>query len=136
MLLRKGRAAREVSIDETCSEEGASRDLEIPDSCPDPEANYLRREAVGILSAAMAQLRPGMRAAIELRELGELSSPETARHMGVSVSTIKTRVVHGRRKLREILRRSMRSRRMSRSTILAVAGNVNRISHNRLTCNA
>ncbi len=50
------------------------------------------------------ELTPGMRKAIELRELGELSTGETAQVMGLSVGAVKARVFHGRRKLRETLK--------------------------------
>ena len=118
MLLRRGRAVREVPIHEGHDEEETSRDREIGDSSLDPEVRYLQREAARILSSAMAQLGPGMRVAMELRELRELSGPETARQMGVSVGAIKARVFHGRRKLRKILRGSMRAPRISGSTVL------------------
>src|SRR5215469_9235650 len=131
MLLRKGRAIRQVSIDDSNIEEGTAAALEIPDASPDPEAKYLQREGVRILSAAMRQLRPGMRAAIEVRDLGELTLRETARHMGLSVYAVKSRVFHGRRKLREKVECYM-----SRTNILAIAGNANRGSQNRLTCKA
>ena len=49
----------------------------------------------------MNALTPGMRKAIELRELDERSTEETAQIMGISVSAVKARVFHGRRKLRE-----------------------------------
>jgi len=113
MLLRKGRAIREVSIDDSNIEEGTAPALEIPDASPDPEAKYLQREGVRILFAAMGQLSPGMRAAIELRELGELTALETARRMGLSVTAVKSRVFHGRSKLGEALRRYRRLPRMS-----------------------
>jgi len=45
-----------------------------------------------------------MRRAIELRELGEQSTEETARIMGISAGAVKARVFHGRRKLRERLK--------------------------------
>jgi RNA polymerase sigma-70 factor, ECF subfamily len=121
MLLRKGRAMREVPIADSNIEDGTAPALEIPDASPDPEAEYLQREGVRILSTAMAHLRPGMRAAIELRELSELTNRETARRMGLSVNAVKARLFHGRRKLREKLTRLMRSSRMSRSGILAIA---------------
>jgi len=54
----------------------------------------------------MERLRPGIRKAIELRELGELSTGETALVMGLSVAAVKGRVFQGRRKLRETLRKS------------------------------
>jgi predicted RNA polymerase sigma factor len=43
------------------------------------------------------------RKAIELHELGELSTEETARALGVSIGAVKGRVFHGRRKLRKSL---------------------------------
>jgi len=109
MLLRRGRATREVSIDDSGGDEATAPSLEIPDARPDPEAEYLQREGVRILSDAIGQLTPGMRTAIELRELGELTARETARCMGLSLGAVKSRVFHGRRKLGEALRRYMRS---------------------------
>jgi len=52
----------------------------------------------------MNGLTPGIRKAIELRELGERSTEETAQIMGISASAVKARVFHGRRKLRAKLR--------------------------------
>jgi len=56
-----------------------------------------------MLFQAMNELAPGMRKAIELRELGERSTEETAQIMGISVSAVKARVFHGKKKLRERL---------------------------------
>jgi RNA polymerase sigma-70 factor (ECF subfamily) len=131
MLLRRGRAMREVSIDDTISDEVTAPALEIPDASPDPEAKYLQREGVRILSMAIRRLTPGMRTVIELRELRELSAPETARYLGLSVSAVKGRLFHGRRKLGEAVRRYGRSPQMSRSNILAIAGQPNRNSQRR-----
>jgi RNA polymerase sigma-70 factor (ECF subfamily) len=103
MLLRRGRMLREVSIDEASNREETSRDLELSDLSPDPEASCLRREAARILSAAMHKLTPPVRTVIELRELGGLSTQETALRMGLSVAAVKARVFHGRRKLRKTL---------------------------------
>jgi RNA polymerase sigma-70 factor (ECF subfamily) len=105
MLLRRGRALREVSIDDLSEDETATHGLEIPDSRPDPEANYLKREGTELLSAAIAKLTVRLRVAIELRELAELSTRETARRMGLSVPAVKARVFHSRRKLRRTLGR-------------------------------
>jgi len=123
MFLRRGRGVHEISIDETDSAEG-TLDLEIGDSRPDPEISYLQGESARILSSAMAQLRPGMRVAMELKELRELSGAETARQMGVSLGAVKARLFKGRRKLREILRRSSRSSRGPGRAILAMGGAV------------
>src|ERR1700758_3647024 len=66
MLLRHGRALREVSIDDHSEAERSAASLEMSDSSPDPEANYLRQERAQILSETLGNLRPGMRKAIEL----------------------------------------------------------------------
>jgi RNA polymerase sigma-70 factor, ECF subfamily len=109
MFLRHGRALREVMVDDHREAEGNPASLEMPDSRPDPETSYLRRERVQILSETLGNLRPGMRTAIELRELAELSTAETARRMGVSVAAVKARIFHARKKLRERLTRYLKS---------------------------
>jgi RNA polymerase sigma-70 factor (ECF subfamily) len=109
MLLRKSRGAREVSIEDPAGNEETAFGTEIPDSGPGPEDSYSRRERQRILLAAMNRLTPGVRKAIELREIGELSTQETARAMGLSVGAVKARVFHGRRKLRERLSHCVRS---------------------------
>src|ERR1700740_1317522 len=111
MLLRHGRARREVSIDDHSEAEGSVASLEIPDSRQDPEASYLQRERARVLLSALKHLRPRMRRALELRELAEFSTQQTAEQMGLSVGAVKARIFHGRRKLRERLRRYMTSPR-------------------------
>jgi RNA polymerase sigma-70 factor, ECF subfamily len=106
MLLRRKRGSREVPIAESTTKTESARPLDFLDSAPNPEASCLDREQKQILSAALHKLRPGIRKAIELRELGELSTGETALVMGLSVAAVKARVFHGRRKLRETLRKS------------------------------
>jgi RNA polymerase sigma-70 factor (ECF subfamily) len=133
MFLRKGRSQREVSIDEDSADlEGAAQRWEIPDSSPDPEATYLKQEEGRILSVAMNTLRPGLRKAIELRHLGELSTEETARRMGASVGATKSNVLRGRRKLREALKRCVRSPRMAGR----IAADATRMSRGPLACAA
>src|SRR6266852_2554930 len=111
MLLRRRRGTREVPIAESASEDETALPLDIPDSGPNPEDSCLQREQERVLSAAVNELTPGMRKAIELRELGELSTGETAQVMGLSVGAVKARVFHGRRKLRKTLQRYVESAR-------------------------
>lgn len=136
MWLRRARALREVSVDNLSSEDETVPALEIPDRSPDPEAEFLQREGQQILFTAVGELRPGMRTAIELRELGELSNRETARRMDLPLSTVKARVFQGRKKLRETLRRYRRSPQMSSRSVSAIAGSFKRPSQNRLTSNS
>jgi RNA polymerase sigma-70 factor, ECF subfamily len=133
MLLRRGRRHREVSIDEdTLDSQGAASQMEIPDSSPNPETSYLQREEAGILSAAIKTLTPGLRKAITLRDVGELSTEETARRMGLSLAAVKSRLLRGRRKLRKALRCHMTPPRRAR----AIASDSKRVSRDRLTCTA
>jgi RNA polymerase sigma-70 factor, ECF subfamily len=104
ILLRKRRALRELPIDDSSNDERTSPALQITDASPDPEASYLQGERARILSAAVGELSPGMQKAIELQELGELTTRETAQHMGLSVSAVKTRLFRARRSLAKSLR--------------------------------
>ena len=105
MLLRRRRGTGEVPIAESNTGDETALPLDIPDGAPNPEDSCLRREQERILSAAVNELTPRTRKAIELRELGELSTGETAQVMGLSVGAVKARVFHGRRKLRKKLQR-------------------------------
>jgi RNA polymerase sigma-70 factor (ECF subfamily) len=118
MLLRRKRGSREVPIAESTTEDGAALPLDFPDSGPNPEDSCLQREQERILCAAVNELNPGLRKAIELRELGELSTGETAQVMGLSVGAVKARVFHGRRKLRQTLKRYVESTRTYRTRAL------------------
>ena len=136
MLQRKSRGKREVSIDDTNPDEETAISLEIPDSSPDPEAVYLQRERERILSVAMNELPHKTRRAIQLRELDERSTEETARIMGISIGAVKARVFQGRRKLRERLRRYFGSTwTFGRSTSRTIR-NTRHISQDRAACNA
>jgi RNA polymerase sigma-70 factor (ECF subfamily) len=102
MFLRSIGAVREVSVDDIL-DAGSADSLGIPDSNADPETRCSQREEVRILSKAIRNLRPGLRATIVLSELRELSTSETARRMGLSVATVKARRFRGKRQLRKEL---------------------------------
>jgi RNA polymerase sigma-70 factor, ECF subfamily len=104
MLLRKKRASREVPIEESTTMDDTALTLDLSDSDPSPEDNCLHEEQKRILAAALNELTQGMRTAVELRELGELSTEETARILGVSIGAVKGRLFHARRKLRQSLK--------------------------------
>jgi RNA polymerase sigma-70 factor, ECF subfamily len=136
MFLRRGRRLREVSINDLSGNKETALGLEIPDSRADPESSFLQDERSRILSAAMNRLSPRIRQAIELRELGELSTEEAARVLGISVSAVKARVFHGRRKLRQVLRRE--SAWMLAKQILLTSRKANGLSRHQLlssSCN-
>jgi RNA polymerase sigma-70 factor (ECF subfamily) len=104
MLQRETRRLREVLIDDSNANEETAIAVQIPDSSPDPELSYSQRERERILSSAIHELPHRTRRAIQLRELDERSTKETARIMGISAGAVKARVFHGRRKLRAALK--------------------------------
>src|ERR1700751_2225638 len=134
MSLRRRRALHEVPADDSSGDNGTTPGLDLADASPDPEATYLQKEEARIVSAAIRHLRPGMRRAVELRELGDLSTQETARRMGLSVAAIKARVFHARKELGRALRRHVRSHRTARGgNITAIVRNDTSNSQGGLT---
>lgn len=101
MWSRRARALREVPIDDSSGDEGAGAQLDIVDAIDDPEATCLQREETRTLSLAIRRLTPNLRIVLELKELRELSTRETARHLGLSLSAVRARAFHGRKKLRK-----------------------------------
>jgi RNA polymerase sigma-70 factor, ECF subfamily len=136
MLLRKNRGSREVLIDDLNGSEDTATTLEVPDSTPDPEASYSQSEWAGMLSSAMNELTPGMRKAIQLRELDERSTEETARIMGISVGAVKAQVFHGRKKLREVFKDYFESPWTSKRGASRTTGTTRRVPQDPAACNA
>jgi RNA polymerase sigma-70 factor (ECF subfamily) len=134
MSLRRRRTLREVSADDLSGDHGTTPGPDLADASPDPEATYLQKEEARIVSAAIRHLRPGMRRAVELRELGDLSTQETAQRMGLSVAAIKGRVFRARKELGGALRRNVRSHRTSGGNITGIVRNDTSNSQGSLTC--
>jgi len=136
MLLRRKRGSRELSIDDSIAGEEVLFALEIPDSGQSPEDNYSQRERQRILSAALNELPHRTRRAIQLRELDERSTKETARIMGISVGAVKARVFHGRRKLRERLKHFVGSAWTYGRDASRTIGTARHMSQDPAACNA
>ncbi len=135
MRLRKKHRLWDVSLDESAETEEPSARIEVEDQGPNPEQLYAQQEQQRILSEAMNELTPGMRKAIELRELDERSTEETARIMGISVSAVKARVFHGRRKLRERLNHFVGSAWTSGTDASRTIGNTRHLSQDQVAWN-
>jgi RNA polymerase sigma-70 factor (ECF subfamily) len=81
------------------------RAAEVPQQCPeDPEGRLQRRQLASLLTRALDALPEEQRIAIVLCEIEERSSAEAAAIVGVPEGTIRTRIFHGKQKLRERLR--------------------------------
>jgi RNA polymerase sigma-70 factor (ECF subfamily) len=136
MKLRKKRRLWDVSLDESAETEEPSSRIEVEDQGPNPEQLYAQKERQRILSEAMNELTPGMRKAIELRELDERSTEETARIMGISASAVKARVFHGRRILRERLKDHIGPAWAAGRDTSRMIGNASDSSQDQVECNA
>jgi RNA polymerase sigma-70 factor, ECF subfamily len=110
MFLRKRGSKVEIPLVQPNAENGAAQSLDFVDSSPNAEYRCLQQEQKEILSAAINELKPGMRRAVELRILSELSTEEVAGVMGLSVPAVKSRLARGRRQLETIVKRRMSRR--------------------------
>jgi len=69
----------------------------------EPESLLARRELATVLGRALGALPEEQRAVVEMTYYYGLSYQEIAEIMGCPVNTVKTRMFHARRRLREIL---------------------------------
>ncbi len=79
-------------------------DLPLTDVARDPEALARFAEEWGVLKQAIASLPERERAALEMRELEELSSAEVAARLGVTEETVRSQVWNAKAKLKRFLR--------------------------------
>jgi RNA polymerase sigma-70 factor, ECF subfamily len=68
---------------------------------PDPEDAIGARRRAELLSAALAELDPAHREVILLRDIQELSAPEAAAQLGITVDALKSRLHRARVSLRD-----------------------------------
>ena len=134
MKLRKKQHLWE-SLDESNEDEQSSHRLDVEDQGLNPEQLYAQTERQQILAEAMNELTPGTRKAIELCEIDERSGEETAQILGISVSAVKARVFHGRRKLRERLTQIAEPAWHSAGKTSRRMGDTTHISLHQMTCN-
>jgi RNA polymerase sigma-70 factor, ECF subfamily len=99
MLLRRRRGFVEV-LPENPNDSVKFSSEAFVDHNPNPEESYLRSERTQLLTMAINRLGPKIRSTILLRDIEERSAKETAQILGTSISAVKARVFHGRRKLR------------------------------------
>lgn len=84
-------------------------DNDAPDSSRSPEREAMRVDLARVLSVALDALPLDQRVAFVLCEVEERTSREAGEIVGVPEATIRTRVFHAKKKLREELsRRGMR----------------------------
>lgn len=102
MLLRQRRAHTPLSENNNDDVQAPSP-LDPPDARPTPEQLLAKTELRTALLQAVSALRKNLRMVVLLKELQGLTSAETARRLGLTVSAVKARVFHARRYLRRHL---------------------------------
>lgn len=100
MLLRRRQRVLEV-LPENEDDALKSASEAFVDQRPNPEESCWRRERTELLTAAINRLRPTIRRTMLLRDIEERSVKETAQILGTSISAVKARLFHGRRRLGE-----------------------------------
>lgn len=84
-------------------EAAEGRESPEPMDLEEPERLAVRRELAGVLAAAIGALSAEQRAVVELTYFYGLAYQEIAEIVGCPVNTVKTRMFHARRRLRELL---------------------------------
>jgi len=91
----------QVSIDD--DHEGAIPAAELPDLEATPFEQLATHETQTVVRRALAQVPAVFRSAVILRDLEGLSYEEISEILEISVGTVKSRILRGRRALRELL---------------------------------
>jgi len=106
MLLRKRRPAH-FSLEGNKVVEEEEMTLEIEDAAATPEERCEAQELHAILNTAIGELKPILGEVVQLLDMDEMTTTETAQALGVPRGTIKARAFRARRLLRWKLVRRM-----------------------------
>jgi RNA polymerase sigma-70 factor, ECF subfamily len=105
MLTRQKRPTASIG-DDNHGDSDAPSFLDIKDARPTPEQALARTELHSAMSDAISKLRHNLRIVVLLREVQGLTSAETARALGLTVSAVKARTFHAKRYLRRHFRKN------------------------------
>jgi RNA polymerase sigma-70 factor, ECF subfamily len=107
MLLRRRRTPEPLDENGVKTAQG-NGGVEIVDGGPTPEEVLCESERCAALHEAIGRLRKKQRMVVLFVELQGLTSAETARRLGLTVSAVKGRIFHARKFLRKHLGRSIK----------------------------
>jgi RNA polymerase sigma-70 factor, ECF subfamily len=97
----------EVDLDANPQDSKSWRET-IPDSGSSPFEETLHNEQRAAIETALGHINPIFREAVVLRDMSDLSYEEIAEVLGVTLGTVKSRIMRGREALRVELTESLR----------------------------
>jgi RNA polymerase sigma-70 factor, ECF subfamily len=111
LRLRRRAKHVQVSLDEsTGGPQSVSASERLADHRPNPEDEYTESELSTRLTHLHSQLSPTLRRTFLLRDVDGLSIRETARILGVPTGTVKAQSARARKRLKELMWRTLRPR--------------------------
>src|SRR6266849_4580451 len=111
MKLRRRRNDRTVALDEDVETEDGSIPREVADWSPNQAQLHATLELGDILKKTSQGLSQGFRRVFMLRDVEGLSTKETAEMLGLSIPSVKSRLLRARLQLRERLAKYFRSKK-------------------------
>jgi RNA polymerase sigma-70 factor (ECF subfamily) len=115
LQLRRRQRHVHVSLDESTGElQPVSVSEQLADHRPSPEDECRESELRARVTPLHSQLSPTLRRTFQLRDVDGLSIRETARILGVPIGTVKAQSARARKRLKELMWRTLRpqSRRL------------------------
>ena len=100
---------REVELDANPNETRDWKEV-VPDNSRSPFDVAFDRERHVMIEAALERINPIFRESVVLRDITDMSYEEIAAILGVSLGTVKSRILRGREALREELAGSLNAR--------------------------
>jgi len=98
-----------VSLDESTGDlQPVSLSERLADHRPNPEDECRKSELTVRMTQLHSQLSPVLRRTFQLRDIDGLSIRETARILGVPTGTVKAQSARARKKLKELMRHTLR----------------------------
>jgi RNA polymerase sigma-70 factor (ECF subfamily) len=111
-LIRQRRDGKYVSLEEPGVVPEDTLGTRLPARTDNPEERYARREQRVLIAGAIARLAPDLRQICLLRDVLQYSTHEVAVRLGISTVAVRLRLFRAHRRLREVLRETMRQKQL------------------------